>query len=136
MIPAGDEGGELDVSLVPSVIQVYDIADYLIMFHVLHSRIVCLRHFISLTYSFTHSLLGRPLTQTPTAWTGLGNPQGGLVFTNAFSGSYEQTHEWTSFMSASTFPSPFTVSSFLTSSTDLRSVQRRVLHTSMSRRRQ
>ncbi|KIR59202.1 hypothetical protein I314_04715 [Cryptococcus bacillisporus CA1873] len=39
----------------------------------------------------------------PHSWTGLGNPQGGLVFTNAFSGSYEQTHEWTSFMSANEF---------------------------------
>jgi hypothetical protein len=53
------------------------------------------------------------------AWTGLGNPQGewashsfngrpltfpgGLVFTNAFSGSFEQTHEWTSFMASGTF---------------------------------
>ncbi len=37
------------------------------------------------------------------AWTGLGNPQGGLVFTNAFSGAYEETHEWTSFMSAGAF---------------------------------
>ncbi|ORX34305.1 hypothetical protein BD324DRAFT_683723 [Kockovaella imperatae] len=35
----------------------------------------------------------------PHSWTGLGNPQGGLVFTNAFTGQYEQTHEWTSFMS-------------------------------------
>lgn len=35
-----------------------------------------------------------------TAWTGLGNPEGGLVFTNAF-GNYQQTHEWTSFMSSS-----------------------------------
>ncbi|WWC97398.1 hypothetical protein V866_004277 [Kwoniella sp. B9012] len=39
----------------------------------------------------------------PHSWTGLGNPQGGLVFTNAFSGSYEQTHEWTSFMSSNEF---------------------------------
>ncbi|WVQ76916.1 hypothetical protein IAR50_006595 [Cryptococcus sp. DSM 104548] len=39
----------------------------------------------------------------PHSWTGLGNPQGGLVFTNAFSGSYEQTHEWTSFMSSDEF---------------------------------
>ncbi|KAK8844561.1 hypothetical protein IAR55_006408 [Kwoniella newhampshirensis] len=39
----------------------------------------------------------------PHSWTGLGNPQGGLVFTNAFTGSYEQTHEWTSFMSANEF---------------------------------
>ncbi|AAW45184.1 hypothetical protein CNBI3590 [Cryptococcus deneoformans B-3501A] len=39
----------------------------------------------------------------PHSWTGLGNPQGGLVFTNAFTGSYEQTHEWTSFMSADEF---------------------------------
>nr|ODO02145.1 hypothetical protein L204_00872 [Cryptococcus depauperatus CBS 7855] len=53
LIPAGDEGGELDVS------------------------------------GFS--------------WTGLGNPQGGLVFTNAFSGQYEQTHEWTSFMSSNEF---------------------------------
>ncbi|WVQ94305.1 hypothetical protein IAU59_001384 [Kwoniella sp. CBS 9459] len=39
----------------------------------------------------------------PHSWTGLGNPQGGLVFTNAFSGAYEQTHEWTSFMSSNEF---------------------------------
>ncbi|KAI9632150.1 uncharacterized protein MKK02DRAFT_20878 [Dioszegia hungarica] len=39
----------------------------------------------------------------PHSWTGLGNPQGGLVFTNAFTGQYEQTHEWTSFQSASNF---------------------------------
>ncbi|WWC85490.1 uncharacterized protein L201_000354 [Kwoniella dendrophila CBS 6074] len=39
----------------------------------------------------------------PHSWTGLGNPQGGLVFTNAFSGQYEQTHEWTSFMSSNEF---------------------------------
>ncbi|WWC67152.1 uncharacterized protein I206_101059 [Kwoniella pini CBS 10737] len=39
----------------------------------------------------------------PHSWTGLGNPQGGLVFTNAFSGGYEQTHEWTSFMSSNEF---------------------------------
>ncbi|WVR03231.1 hypothetical protein IAU60_000222 [Kwoniella sp. DSM 27419] len=39
----------------------------------------------------------------PHSWTGLGNPQGGLVFTNAFTGSYEQTHEWTSFMSSNEF---------------------------------
>lgn len=39
----------------------------------------------------------------PHSWTGLGNPQGGLVFTNAFSGQYEQLHEWTSFQSASNF---------------------------------
>lgn len=38
----------------------------------------------------------------PHSWTGLGNPQGGLVFTNAF-GGYEQTHEWTSFMSSNQF---------------------------------
>ena len=42
------------------------------------------------------------LTRQPHSWTGLGNPQGGLVFTNAFSGSYEQLHEWTSFQSACT----------------------------------
>lgn len=42
-------------------------------------------------------------TKLTSAWTGLGNPQGGLVFTNAFSGSYEQTHEWTSFMSSYDF---------------------------------
>ncbi|EIW73383.1 hypothetical protein TREMEDRAFT_37309 [Tremella mesenterica DSM 1558] len=35
----------------------------------------------------------------PHSWTGLGNPQGGVVFTNAFTGNYEQTHEWTSFIS-------------------------------------
>jgi hypothetical protein len=40
---------------------------------------------------------------TCTAWTGLGNPQGGLVFSNAFSGTFEQTHEWTSFIGASEF---------------------------------
>jgi hypothetical protein len=39
------------------------------------------------------------------AWTGLGNPEGGLVFTNAF-GNYQQTHEWTSFMSSSMSHSP------------------------------
>ncbi len=43
----------------------------------------------------------REVKLTDAAWTGLGNPQGGLVFTNAFDGSYEQTHEWTSFMGAS-----------------------------------
>ena len=50
-------------------------------------------------------------SRTPTTWvrvssdivayTGLGNPQGGLVFSNAFNGTYEQSHEWTSFISAS-----------------------------------
>jgi hypothetical protein len=44
-----------------------------------------------------------PLPPDPTAWTGLGNPQGGLVFSNAFTGSLEQTHEWTSFMSSNDF---------------------------------
>ncbi|WVW81442.1 hypothetical protein I302_103436 [Kwoniella bestiolae CBS 10118] len=39
----------------------------------------------------------------PHSWTGLGNPQGGLVFTNAFTGNFEQTHEWTSFMSSDQF---------------------------------
>ncbi|ORY30800.1 hypothetical protein BCR39DRAFT_528410 [Naematelia encephala] len=39
----------------------------------------------------------------PHSWTGLGNPQGGLVFTNALTGSYEQTHEWTSFIDAGSF---------------------------------
>lgn len=39
----------------------------------------------------------------PVAWTGLGNPEGGLVFTNAFTGGFEQTHEWTSFMSGRDF---------------------------------
>lgn len=38
----------------------------------------------------------------PHSWTGLGNPEGGLVFTNAF-GDYQQTHEWTSFMSSNDF---------------------------------
>ncbi|KAG9123111.1 hypothetical protein FRC07_000219 [Ceratobasidium sp. 392] len=33
---------------------------------------------------------------------GLGNPHGGLVFTNAF-GKWEQIHEWTNFMSATDF---------------------------------
>jgi hypothetical protein len=42
------------------------------------------------------------------AWTGLGNPEGGLVFTNAF-GNYQQTHEWTSFMSSSMSPSSLSV---------------------------
>ncbi|WVQ85133.1 hypothetical protein IAT38_007298 [Cryptococcus sp. DSM 104549] len=39
----------------------------------------------------------------PHSWTGLGNPQGGLVFTNAYTGAYEQAHEWTSFMSYNEF---------------------------------
>lgn len=85
LIPAGDEGGELDVSLV------------------LCAQATC-------ADSFSASLLARRLTQDSkidadeiSAWTGLGNPQGGLVFTNAFTGSLEQTHEWTSFMSANDF---------------------------------
>lgn len=34
---------------------------------------------------------------------GNGNPIGGLVFTNAFGGQYQQIHQWTNFMSASEF---------------------------------
>ncbi|KZT57893.1 hypothetical protein CALCODRAFT_495529 [Calocera cornea HHB12733] len=38
----------------------------------------------------------------PHSWTGLGNPQGGLVFGETF-GGIQQYHEWTNFMSADEF---------------------------------
>jgi len=38
----------------------------------------------------------------PHSWTGLGNPQGGLVFGTTF-GGIQQYHEWTNFMSADEF---------------------------------
>jgi hypothetical protein len=63
-IPAGDDGGELDVSRASALWS------------------------------------GGVTDSQPHSWTGLGNPEGGLVFTNAFTGRYEQTHEWTSFQSA------------------------------------
>ncbi|KAF8270466.1 hypothetical protein EI94DRAFT_1770838 [Lactarius quietus] len=39
----------------------------------------------------------------PHGATGNGNPIGGLVFSNAFTGQYEELHEWTNFVSASEF---------------------------------
>lgn len=39
----------------------------------------------------------------PHGATGNGNPIGGLVFSNAFTGQVEQLHEWTNFMSNSEF---------------------------------
>ncbi|UZJ51906.1 hypothetical protein CBS101457_001226 [Exobasidium rhododendri] len=39
----------------------------------------------------------------PHGATGAGNPVGGLVFTRAFSGQFQQIHEWQNFMSSSEF---------------------------------
>lgn len=39
----------------------------------------------------------------PHGATGAGNPVGGLVFTNAFTGQYQQIHEWQNFMSSSEY---------------------------------
>lgn len=39
----------------------------------------------------------------PHGATGAGNPIGGLVFTRAFTGNFQQIHEWQNFMSASEF---------------------------------
>ncbi|RSH89632.1 hypothetical protein EHS25_002183 [Saitozyma podzolica] len=79
--------------------------------------------YVQVTGTGDHALAGLTMTQftkinipagddggelDPHSWTGLGNPKAfavssGLVFTNAFTGNFEQTHEWTSFMSPTDF---------------------------------